>query len=552
MTSFQNAVTQRQQDRATMGMQGVQQPHPNVTQPVGGYGNSPINPNSVVQRPDHTTTYTQEGVGPNGERWQVTVNETTTVHPATNFPQARIASPRPLVRDIQNIVQTVLRAADANATQQAIQQARQTISNSSVQLNMPINSGSHQVPTILQPSQSGLSDTSQNPPTIESSNGAVNRPSSVLSDTSVPIHTPATSSRASSQRSNPALDASPHTTTESGPIVYILSSPIGPRALLINRTGNGIEAFFTPRQPLTLHRPSIPAGQNPNQARVDAVHRHHEYRNRREFRAHRHARRQAEGLAGVPAPAHPQNPNAGAVAAQIWPHIWLIARLMGFVWFFTSGNSSWWRTIMVSSLALIVFIANTGIFNGIAEQIWSPIRRHLEALIPLTGPNGPRAGALAPVNAAAPVVGQAADVATRVVPAQADPNPAQVAARLIERRRLANGGWLWALLRRVEHATLLFLASLIPGVGERHIAARAAEENIVIEAERRRREAENAAIHDGFEGDSATAERSLDAATAVDADSNEAPSAQAERQAITGHSGSNDERGAENNPRIEA
>jgi len=41
-------------------------------------------------------------------------------------------------------------------------------------------------------------------------------------------------------------------------------------------------------------------------------------------------------------------------------------------------------------------------------------------------------------------------------------------------------------IRRAEHAMLLFLASLVPGVGERHIAAREAEANAA-EAERQRR-----------------------------------------------------------------
>jgi hypothetical protein len=48
----------------------------------------------------------------------------------------------------------------------------------------------------------------------------------------------------------------------------------------------------------------------------------------------------------------------------------------------------------------------------------------------------------------------------------------------------------------VEHATILFLASLVPGVGERHIAARVAEENLLLEAQRQRREAEAAAAEE--------------------------------------------------------
>jgi len=46
--------------------------------------------------------------------------------------------------------------------------------------------------------------------------------------------------------------------------------------------------------------------------------------------------------------------------------------------------------------------------------------------------------------------------------------------------------------RQVEHGMILFLASLIPGVGERHIIARAAEDNIILEARRAARAAAEA------------------------------------------------------------
>ena len=173
------------------------------------------------------------------------------------------------------------------------------------------------------------------------------------------------------------------------------------------------------------------------------------------------------------------NPGAGALAAQIWPTLWLIVRLAGFVWFFTSGNTSWSRWLMIVGLAIIVFIVNMGLFNGVAEEVWGPIRRHLENLIPLAGP--PRGDARAPAAAEAGV--------NQTRAPQGEPDPAQAAARLLEQRRQANGGWLMTQIRRAEHAMLLFLASLVPGVGERHIAAREAE-TAAAEAERQRAEEE--------------------------------------------------------------
>jgi hypothetical protein len=82
---------------------------------------------------------------------------------------------------------------------------------------------------------------------------------------------------------------------------------------------------------------------------------------------------------------------------------------------------------------------------------------------------------------------------------------------LIEQRRQANnGGWLIAQIRRAEHSLLLFLASLVPGVGERHIAAREAEANAA-EAERQRQieaanAAENAEANNAAEGAATTVE----------------------------------------------
>jgi hypothetical protein len=56
---------------------------------------------------------------------------------------------------------------------------------------------------------------------------------------------------------------------------------------------------------------------------------------------------------------------------------------------------------------------------------------------------------------------------------------------LIEQHRQANAGWLITQIRRAEHSLLLFLASLVPGVGERHVRARELE-NAAIEEERQR------------------------------------------------------------------
>lgn len=201
----------------------------------------------------------------------------------------------------------------------------------------------------------------------------------------------------------------------------------------------------------------------------------------------------AHAPAAVPGGAAAQN----NLAAQMAPHVWLAIRLAAFVWFFLSGDRSWYRWITISGLAVVFFLANLGVFNGLATRFWDPLRRHLENLLPLAPPPAvdPPAGnagaadnqPAAQAGVAPPAEGSGAARAGR----RPEPSPAQVAARLIEQRRQRRGNpWIMQQLRRLEHAMLLFLASLVPGVGERHIMARAEQENAVLEAERARRAAE--------------------------------------------------------------
>jgi hypothetical protein len=474
MPSFQHLIAQHQRDRAALGMHGVQQGS-NAIPNAGRPGHTHIQPNRVIHRPQQTRTSTHEVAGPNGERWTVTVNETTTVFPSPSPLQARTIPEASSLRDVQDMVQNIVRAVDSNAD------AQQTIP--------------HQDET----------NSSNNPSSSASTGGAINRPATAPPpEISTPAPLPNNNVRASSEHLAPQADGSSNTPTLSGPMVYILSSPTGPRGLLVSPSENGLEAFYTPRRQVHWDT-ARQAQQPPNlvQAQNDAAMGLPEVRNRREGRhghVHRHGHRHAEAAArAAPGVAHPANPAAGAVAAQMWPHIWLVVRLLGFVWFFTSGSNSWWRFFMFSAVAFVVFIASTGIFNGIAEQIWGPIRRHLETLLPLAAPNAPQAvppnqpAAPQALGADAPAQGQVGSAAG--APA-APPDPAQTAARLLEQRRVANENWIWTQFRRLEHAAILFVASLVPGVGERHIAARVAEENILLEAQRQRREAEAAAAEE--------------------------------------------------------
>jgi len=513
---FQNFVNQQQRERAADGRQGVQDTGgmPASYSPVPPPASGRASPN--IHRPDHTTTYTREGVGPNGERWHVTVNETTTTVPTLQphqQPHQHHHHQHGGVNPALDI-QAVLRNADRFMAAQS--GGRNNMQRSS---SVPPGGSAPFAPGVTRP---GTPASNNTPATTTSSPAASLIPNPPTFPSTLP-----------SWNSNAQLAAS-NTGSSNGPMVYILSSPSGPRALLVSDT----ETFFTPRQHSRRHRsPAAALGQ------IGAAAGLPEYRNRPAQRARRNHRQDGAGAPLEPVNAPHLNPGGGALAARIGPLLWLVVRLVGFVWFFTAGNPSWTRWLMVSGLAFVVFIINTGVFNGVAEQVWGPVRRHLEALIPLA-PRDPVARPLLPPpqppdaefqipdentpnaeerrradleRAAAADPQQLAPAAPNDAPRQrrrpGELDEAEVAARLIEQHRQANAGWLITQVRRAEHSMLLFLASLVPGVGERHVRARELE-NAAVEEERQRQiqaaEAARAAETSQDNADGETAEGSTD------------------------------------------
>ncbi|SPN98823.1 uncharacterized protein DNG_01864 [Cephalotrichum gorgonifer] len=279
--------------------------------------------------------------------------------------------------------------------------------------------------------------------------------------------------------------------SQSSPEVYIVYSPTGPRGLLINSSSS--EMYYTPstRPPTSttplLGLPNIPP-YRPFSAQVAAPDQHAPGAEQPEMNqedqgdgAQGRLRRRVRVRLNQPAgPAGPRRHNpAGAVAfvARAWPHFWLAFRLGLFVWWFTSSASSWSRWAAVVSIAIAIFVLNTGALDGLADTIWRVVCRHMENLIPMPGQNPADPQADQAQNNQAPQHG----------PREDDPQPEDMAARLVGNRRRGNASWLLDHVRRMERAGLLFLASIAPGVAERHIA------NLEAEMERQRREAEAAA-----------------------------------------------------------
>ena len=257
-------------------------------------------------------------------------------------------------------------------------------------------------------------------------------------------------------------------------LAYLLSSPTGPQALLVSPAGS----FASPGYGASIASPPLfglpqqvlqqSGGTNiqpfPSQAQAQGV------------------RPRAES-----APADNRQPNphqqlpqlqqqdqAGELLRILQPlgdHFWLLVRLCGFVYLFSSDRG-WRNMFLLGFCAFIVFAAQTRIFEPLLQHVWNPIRRHVEALVQVDQPMPPagqRQG-----NEPGPETGNPG-------------SPQNMADRLTrERREQQNNNPFRMAFSRLERSIALFLASLIPGVGERHVAARQ-------EATRQQREREEAA-----------------------------------------------------------
>ncbi|KAL4941382.1 hypothetical protein BDV06DRAFT_4823 [Aspergillus oleicola] len=155
--------------------------------------------------------------------------------------------------------------------------------------------------------------------------------------------------------------------------------------------------------------------------------------------------------------------------------LWLFMRLYFFCHMFSMPGTQT-RLIYVTLAVIAALLSETTVPRQMYEMILAPVQRHLEGLVHFT-PEEPRpqgaegAGAEATANE------------------QAGVQPGPQAAR---------AGGIYRNLRSVERSAALFIASLVPGVGERHIEVRNAAEaarnaELARQEEERRRQAEEAA-----------------------------------------------------------
>ncbi|KAL4893758.1 hypothetical protein BDV59DRAFT_201525 [Aspergillus ambiguus] len=250
-----------------------------------------------------------------------------------------------------------------------------------------------------------------------------------------------------------SLPSSGANTTQTQPPLYLLSSP------------TGYQAIVSPRGPETLH-PALEALRAAQAAQSPAFpglaqHQHH---HNAHHNAHHDAMVNAVRQAVINNQRVAVNNDQLGLARNV-RRVWLFVRLYFFCYMF-SEPGTWARVLLVALAVLVAVLSETTVPHQLYRTLVSPVQRHLESLVHHL-PEEPAAAAAA--------AGPPADAPIRAsFPAELRRN-----------------------LRRVERSVALFMASLVPGVGERHVevqnaaeAARNAERAREEEERRRQEEAE--------------------------------------------------------------
>lgn len=144
--------------------------------------------------------------------------------------------------------------------------------------------------------------------------------------------------------------------------------------------------------------------------------------------------------------------------------MWLFIRLYFFCYLF-SDPGTWSRIFYVSMAVVVALLSETGFPGRVRQVIIDPVQRHLEGLI-----HGGE---------------------QQIRPDGNTQNDANRAAGVNENGRVHRGFFPTGLqqgLRAAERSIVLFIASLVPGVGERQVEVRNAAAEAARNAERAREE----------------------------------------------------------------
>ncbi|KAJ9629940.1 hypothetical protein H2203_002325 [Taxawa tesnikishii (nom. ined.)] len=250
------------------------------------------------------------------------------------------------------------------------------------------------------------------------------------------------------------------------PTVYLLSSPTGPHALVMTPNGVFNDIVATRHTTLSTYsnhqRRSRPTTSGTRAAATPPIEQLiHELENQNRL------------VLGQPQAAHQaqqqQQPEAANAIQGIMAQFWLLLRIMIFVYVFMGSGFGWRRPLVVAGVGLLFWLVRGG-FVGQGAQ--GRVQRWWEDV---TGAQGE----------------------------QDLPQWRQV-------------------LRPAERALALFVASLWPGIGERHVAARRAAENERRRLEEAERTREEEARRQEAEAAAATSITEQDQPTENDASATEA------------------------------
>ena len=484
---FQQILAQQQQARAAAGNLGIgnlgpravntteitnqQQPVSTATQQSGlsdGAQSPQGDPRPASAPPP--TTVRQEGTMQNGAQWRMVFNQTTTarlpfphgvpsisppippLHPVAmglpghGFPQGSVhpsqdhgrqpswpANPLVLMHQRLSMLEATLDTGGAPSEFDIFQ--------AQAQLHHMIQTNQENYGSIAGPLHARLANLAMR--------SAQARAQSVR---------PPASQLGSQNASTTSISSTTSFSNTNTPVIYLLSSPHGPQALVMSPDSvyatAGYNNAMMPPTGVNINRiTEVP----PNPAPVQA-------------QAVGQPRNQINDLIRILLP--------------MGGNLWLLVRLLGVVYMFTGG---WKRTLLLGLGAIIAFVAQTGALLPLQRAVWAPFRQHVERI--LDGGRG-NAEALPPAN----------NPGAPRTPA-GEPTAAATAERLVLERRRQNQHFLMESIRRVERAAALFVASLVPGVGERHIAAQDAAEATRQAEQRAREEQENQlAVEDAVEG----------------------------------------------------
>ncbi|KAF2641779.1 hypothetical protein P280DRAFT_548418 [Massarina eburnea CBS 473.64] len=519
-----------QQQFAQAMAQQAQAQQPHMPPPNRAENTTPAAGELPNLGPNTTRTVRQEGIGPNGERWTVTWNNTNVTIPINPNHQPLLPRPFPHPPGFQLPVRRTPSPGHANGPDQvlarvrdAMDYARQEMENVRMLLQPPGQIQQAAEHLMVNPPPWRMGQIRQAVRNLIAALNNIDRglanlvvdPSMAQNRDFVSLQQSAAELRAQAQGferllgllessvesalpaqgalSAPTDGAQPAFPTE----LFILSSPQGPVGFLYDQrrtytTGPMIQTM--PFQTFNRHFENnrqlfASIGQEiaNNAATYATQNTAAPAQYRQNVQNPPPAGAQPAAARPIVANGNPAPPPADENARlnMVAGHLWLIFKLACFIYFF-SGGGGWYRPVMMAIIAAIVYLAQVGIF----EAQFNVIRRHFEALLPIQAaaqhrpanpnPNDPQAQA------------QALNRNTPDQPPRNRPSPEEAARRLLQQRDDRRFGWIRESMRSTERAFAIFVASLWPGIGERMVQAQ--EERVraerAVEEEAQRQEEE--------------------------------------------------------------